>query len=101
MRVQTTFQLEVCLDSLFLFHAKCPANAGGWPETIEASANSTHLIPAYNADAQRSEDTYSLHDIIPEPEWTALDSLLPKLKDVADDRTKVRLLPNAPIDQLR
>lgn len=34
-------------------------------------------------------------------EWAAIDSLLPKLKNAADDHARVRLLPNARSDWLR
>lgn len=68
---------------------------------MEESANATRLIPAYDADAQRPEDIYPLHNIIPEMEWVAIDSLLPKLKNAADDRARARLLPHARSDWLR
>jgi DNA-directed RNA polymerase I subunit RPA49 len=68
---------------------------------MEDSANAARLIPAYNADAERPEDIYPLHNIVPEPEWAALDGLLSKLKNAADDRSRVRLLPNARSDWLR
>ncbi|KAF8496162.1 Rpa49 subunit specific to nuclear RNA polymerase I [Russula emetica] len=64
-------------------------------EKMEDSANAARLIPAYNTDAERPEDIYPLHNIVPEPEWAALDSLLSKLKKAADDRSRERLLPNA------
>ncbi|KAH9989553.1 RNA polymerase I associated factor, A49-like protein [Russula vinacea] len=50
-------------------------------EKMQDSANAARLIPTYNADAERPEDIYPLHNIIPEPEWAALDSLLSKLKN--------------------
>jgi DNA-directed RNA polymerase I subunit RPA49 len=68
---------------------------------MEESANAARLIPDYNANAERPEDIYPLHNIIPEPEWAALDSLLHKLKNATDDRSRVRLLPNARSDWLR
>jgi DNA-directed RNA polymerase I subunit RPA49 len=68
---------------------------------MEESANAARLIPAYNANAERPEDIYPLHNIIPEPEWAALDGLLHKLKNATDDRSRVRLLPNARSDWLR
>jgi DNA-directed RNA polymerase I subunit RPA49 len=72
-----------------------------WPEKMEDVVNSARLIPAYNADAQRPEDVYPLHNIIPEQEWAALDNLLHKLKNEPDDRARVRLLPNARSNWLR
>jgi DNA-directed RNA polymerase I subunit RPA49 len=68
---------------------------------MEESANAARLIPAYNVDAQRPEDIYPLHNIIPELEWAALDGLLPKLKNAADDRARARLLPNTRSDWFR
>jgi DNA-directed RNA polymerase I subunit RPA49 len=68
---------------------------------MEDSANAARLIPAYNADAERPEDIYPLHNIVPEPEWATLGSLLSKLKNAADDRSRARLLPNARSDWLR
>ena len=75
--------------------------AGPLAEKLEDSTNAARLIPAYNADAERPEDIYPLHNIVPEPEWAALDGLLSKLKSAADDRSRVRLLPNARSDWLR
>ena len=63
--------------------------------------NAARLIPAHNADAQKPEDVYPLHNIIPDQEWTALDNLLHKLKNEPDDRARARLLPNARSDWLR
>ena len=68
---------------------------------MEESVNAARLIPAYDAEAQRPEDIYPLHNIIPELEWAALDSLLPKLKNATDDRARARLLPNARSDWIR
>jgi DNA-directed RNA polymerase I subunit RPA49 len=68
---------------------------------MEESANAARLIPAYNADAERPEDIYPLHHIIPEPEWATLDGLLHKLKNATDDYSRARLLPNARSDWLR
>ena len=68
---------------------------------MEESVNAARLIPAYDADAQRPGDIYPLHNIIPELEWAALDSLLPKLKHATDDRARARLLPNARSDWIR
>jgi DNA-directed RNA polymerase I subunit RPA49 len=68
---------------------------------MEESANATRLIPAYDADAQRPEDIYPLHNIISETEWAAIDTLLPQLKNAADDHARVRLLPNTRSDWFR
>lgn len=70
-------------------------------EKMEDVVNAARLIPAYNADAQRPDDIYPLHGIIPEQEWAALDGLLHKLRNETDDRARVRLLPNARSDWLR
>ena len=63
--------------------------------------NAARLIPAYNADAERPEDIYPLHNIIPEQEWATLDGLFYKFKNEPDDRARIRLLPNARSDWLR
>ena len=68
---------------------------------MEDVVNSARLIPVYNADAERPEDVYPLHNVIPEQEWAALDNLLHKLKNEPDDRARVRMLPNARSDWLR
>ena len=68
---------------------------------MEESVNAARLIPAYDADAERPEDIYPLHNVIPELEWAALDSLPPKLKNATDDRARARLLPNARSDWIR
>ncbi|KAI9454084.1 RNA polymerase I associated factor A49-like protein [Russula earlei] len=70
-------------------------------EKMEDLVNAARLIPAYNADAEQPEDIYPLHNIIPEPEWAAMDRLLPMLKNAADDHARARLLPNARSDWLR
>jgi DNA-directed RNA polymerase I subunit RPA49 len=97
MKERRTFLRKVRLD----LREKCLAHVEGLSEKLQDSANAARLIPAYNADAERPEDIYPLHNIIPEPEWAALDSLLSKLKNAADDRSRVRLLPNARSDWLR
>ena len=74
---------------------KCLAHVKGLSEKMEDSANAARLIPAYNTDAERPEDIYPLHNVVPEPEWAALDNVLSKLKKAADDRSRERLLPNA------
>ena len=80
---------------------KCFADTQVRSEKMEESVNAARLIPAYDADAQKPEDIYPLHNIIPELEWAALDSLLPKLKNATDDRARARLLPNARSDWVR
>ncbi|EMD35139.1 hypothetical protein CERSUDRAFT_116615 [Gelatoporia subvermispora B] len=49
-------------------------NTGSLPtqEEAKASADSSRLIPAYNADATRPNDVYPLHNIIPEAELNAI-----------------------------
>jgi DNA-directed RNA polymerase I subunit RPA49 len=80
---------------------KCLSHVKGLSEKMEDSANAARLIPVYNIDAERPEDIYPLHNIVPEPEWAALDSLLSKLKKATDDRSRGRLLPNARSDWLQ
>ena len=68
---------------------------------MEDSANAARLIPVYDIDAERPEDIYPLHNIVPESEWATLNSLLSKLKKATDDRSRQRLLPNARSDWLQ
>ena len=86
---------------VFFSCEECLAHIKGLSENMEDSANAARLIPVYDIDAERPEDIYPLHNIVPEPEWAALDSLLSKLKKAADDRSRERLLPNARSDWLR
>lgn len=86
---------------MFVFVVRNASLIKGLSEKLEDSVNAARLIPAYNADAERPEDIYPLHNIVPEPEWAALGSLLPKLKNAVDDRSRARLLPNARSDWLR
>jgi len=85
----------------FFSRGQCLAHVMGLSEKLEDSANAARLIPAYNADAERPEDIYPLHNIVPEPEWAALDGLVSKLKNAADDRSRARLLPSARSDWLQ
>ncbi|KIK92192.1 hypothetical protein PAXRUDRAFT_147843 [Paxillus rubicundulus Ve08.2h10] len=41
-------------------------------EEAQATADSSRLIPVYNADAETPSEVYPLHNIIPEAEWKAL-----------------------------
>ena len=41
-------------------------------EEAKATADSNRLIPTYNEDAQRPQDVYALHDVIPETEFNAI-----------------------------
>ncbi|KAI0920527.1 hypothetical protein AcV5_010239 [Taiwanofungus camphoratus] len=68
-------------------------NTGNLPtlEEAKASADSSRLIPPHNTDAQRPEDVYSLHDIIPEAEFNALSTS--SFKSAASDKERIALLP--------
>ncbi|KAF8259326.1 Rpa49 subunit specific to nuclear RNA polymerase I [Lactarius quietus] len=70
-------------------------------DKMEDAVNAARLIPAYNADAQKPEDVYPLHNIIPEQEWAALDSVLREIRNQPDDRARIRLLPNSRSNWLR
>ncbi|PIL25986.1 hypothetical protein GSI_11740 [Ganoderma sinense ZZ0214-1] len=50
------------------------ANTDSLPtaEEAKATADSSRLIPPYNEDAQRPQDVYALHDVIPEAEFNAI-----------------------------
>lgn len=43
-------------------------------EEAQATADSTRLVPPYNAEATIPSDVYSLHSIIPEAEWKTLSA---------------------------
>ncbi|RPD77153.1 RNA polymerase I associated factor, A49-like protein [Lentinus tigrinus ALCF2SS1-7] len=60
-------------------------------EEAKATADSSRLIPPYNADAHRPQDVYALHDIIPEAEFNALSIGAIKSAKSLPDRFK--LLP--------
>ncbi|OCH90863.1 RNA polymerase I associated factor, A49-like protein [Obba rivulosa] len=60
-------------------------------EEAKASADSSRLIPAYNADATRPEDVYPLHNIIPEAEFNALQ--VGAFRGAGSHDKRVALLP--------
>ncbi|CCM05914.1 uncharacterized protein FIBRA_08152 [Fibroporia radiculosa] len=68
-------------------------NTGSLPTTEEAkaSADSSRLIPPYNANASRPDDVYALQDIIPDAEMNALS--LSALKSAKTDQERIALLP--------
>ena len=61
------------------------------PEEAKAAADSNRLIPPYNADAQRPQDVYALHDIIPEAEFNALP--IGAIKSAKTHPERYKLLP--------
>ncbi|RDX40440.1 RNA polymerase I associated factor, A49-like protein [Polyporus arcularius HHB13444] len=60
-------------------------------EEAKATADSSRLIPPYNADAQRPQDVYALHDIIPEAEYNALS--IGAIKAAKTQPERLKLLP--------
>ncbi|EKM52686.1 uncharacterized protein PHACADRAFT_261280 [Phanerochaete carnosa HHB-10118-sp] len=60
-------------------------------EEAKAAADSSRLIPPYNADAQRPDDVYKLHDIIPEAEFNAVQ--INNLKGMSSNNERVTALP--------
>ncbi|KAI0712757.1 RNA polymerase I associated factor, A49-like protein [Cerioporus squamosus] len=60
-------------------------------EEAKATADSSRLIPPYNADAQRPQDVYALHDIIPEAEFNALP--IGAIKSAKTHPERCKLLP--------
>ncbi|KAI0369256.1 RNA polymerase I associated factor A49-like protein [Pilatotrama ljubarskyi] len=60
-------------------------------EEAKATADSSRLIPPYNADAQTPGDVYALHDMIPEAEFNALP--ISAFKSAKSDRDRIALLP--------
>ncbi|KZT68077.1 RNA polymerase I associated factor, A49-like protein [Daedalea quercina L-15889] len=68
-------------------------NTSSLPTLEEAKevVNSNRLIPPHNPDAERPDDVYKLHDIIPETEFNAL-SVAP-FRSAQNDRERKALLP--------
>ncbi|KAI0312268.1 RNA polymerase I associated factor A49-like protein [Amylostereum chailletii] len=64
-------------------------------EEATVAADEARLVPAYNPDANTPEDAYPLHNIIPEQEWNALDSLLPALKEATTVMECLKAMPFA------
>ena len=65
-------------------------------EEAKATADSHRLIPPYNEDAERPQDVYSLHDIIPEAELNALP--INAFKSAKTPQERYALLPYARSD---
>ncbi|KAI0744617.1 RNA polymerase I associated factor, A49-like protein [Earliella scabrosa] len=65
-------------------------------EEAKATADSHRLIPPYNEDAERPQDVYSLHDIIPEAELNALP--INAFKSARTPQERYALLPYARSD---
>ncbi|KZT23008.1 Rpa49 subunit specific to nuclear RNA polymerase I [Neolentinus lepideus HHB14362 ss-1] len=61
-------------------------------EEAKAVADSSRLIPEYQAGAATPDDVYQLHDIIPEVEWNALS--VSALTAAQSQRERVALLPH-------
>ncbi|OSX57880.1 hypothetical protein POSPLADRAFT_1155569 [Postia placenta MAD-698-R-SB12] len=68
-------------------------NTGSLPtlEQAKASADSSRLIPPYNADAQRPDDVYILSDIIPDAEFNVLS--IAAFKSAESNQQRAALLP--------
>ncbi|KAF9228125.1 RNA polymerase I associated factor, A49-like protein [Gyrodon lividus] len=60
-------------------------------EEAQATADSTRLVPAYNADAETPSEIYPLHNIIPDAEWNALSPTAMLAASTSRERTA--LLP--------
>ncbi|OJA20553.1 hypothetical protein AZE42_07068 [Rhizopogon vesiculosus] len=57
----------------------------------KANADSTRLIPQYDADALNPSDAYPLHNMIPKPEWKALSISTYMAAD--NSASRIALLP--------
>ncbi|KAI0659646.1 RNA polymerase I associated factor A49-like protein [Cubamyces menziesii] len=68
-------------------------------EEAKAAADSSRLIPPYNADAQSPKDVYALHDIIPEAEFNALPVSI--FKASKSDKDALSHLPSNRSDWLK
>ncbi|CAL1698160.1 unnamed protein product [Somion occarium] len=60
-------------------------------EEAKAEADASRLIPPYDPDAERPQDAYPLHGIIPEPEFNALS--VSELKAAPDANGRQAALP--------
>ncbi|THH26921.1 hypothetical protein EUX98_g7263 [Antrodiella citrinella] len=60
-------------------------------EEAKAAADENRLIPPHNLDAERPDDVYALHDVIPEAEWKALT--VSALKHASSDKERRYMLP--------
>ncbi|OBZ74745.1 DNA-directed RNA polymerase I subunit RPA49 [Grifola frondosa] len=60
-------------------------------QQAKTSADSSRLVPPYNADAERPDDVYALHDIIPEAEFNAIS--IAAFKSADSNHERIALLP--------
>ncbi|GJE92909.1 RNA polymerase I associated factor, A49-like protein [Phanerochaete sordida] len=60
-------------------------------DEAKAAADGSRLIPPYNADAQRPEEVYKLHDIVPEAELNSIQ--INALKAMGSNKQRVDSLP--------
>ena len=58
-------------------------------EEAKDIADSSRLVPPYNPDAERPDDVYALHDIIPEVEFNAVPVNMFKSAKTQEDRLAV------------
>ena len=70
-----------------------PCLLNGCAEEAQEQADASRLIPAYNANASSPEEVYPLHNIVPESEWTALDSIISSIKAADDHVARLKCLP--------
>ncbi len=88
-QIRRVFRHKVSSIRLIAYHMKA-----NWAKAeAKATADSNRLIPTYDENAQRPEDVYKLHDIIPEVEFNAL-SITP-LKAAATMHERKALLPHS------
>ena len=83
--------------SVLLF--PCTENIEWLVEEAKETADSTRLIPPYNVDAQRPQDVYALHDIIPEVELNALP--VNAFKSAKTPQERYALLPHSRSDWVK
>ncbi|KZV71749.1 RNA polymerase I associated factor A49-like protein [Peniophora sp. CONT] len=62
-------------------------------EEAQEQADASRLIPAYNINASTPEEVYPLHNIVPESEWNALDSIVSSIKAASDHVARLKCLP--------
>ena len=70
-------------------------------EEASALADETRLIPVCNPDADTPDEAYPIHNIIPEQEWNALDSMLAPLKHASSAVECFKAMPYVRCDWLK
>ena len=60
-------------------------------EQAKATADSSRLIPSFNADAERPDDVYPITNVITDTEWNSIS--ISAILKAENDRDRAALLP--------